>query len=481
MEKQPPLSEYAHRYLPYLVAISFFMQMLDVTILNTALPSIAKSFGCDALNMHSVVISYMLTVAIMIPTSGWLSDKLGSRRAFILAFIVFCAGSLLCALSTSVIMLSVSRIVQGVGAAFLMPVGRLVLLRTYPRDQFVRVMNMVSVPGLLGPLLGPMLGGFLSQHASWHWIFLINIPFGIIGIIAAIKFMPNLFAEEHNSFDFRGFFLFVAGVVCLSLSLEAQNSAYQNGEPMLFGLLAAGIFFLGCYWIHARFVQNAIFKLRLFKTQNFRIGILGNLISRLGGGAMPYLMPLFFQLVLGYSAFKSGLSLLPLALGSIVIKFAVPPLLERFGYKFVMTGNTILIGLFISSFSLISPNTSQITLLCLLTALGMVNSIQFTCMNTVTLIDLPKEDASGGNALLSVVMQLSVSLGIGMAAALIDLFRPPATVDLQHGLQATFHKTFLIVGCFSILSSLVFMRIHKQKGRKLKPLPKEHHIPIDHV
>lgn len=454
------------------------MQMLDATILNTALPSIARSFGCDALNMHSVVIAYMLTVAILIPTSGWVSDKLGSRRTFILSIIVFCVGSLLCAASTSVTVLCLSRIVQGIGAAFLMPVGRLTILRSYPRDQFVQVMNMVTIPGLIGPLVGPMLGGFFSQHVSWHWIFLINIPFGVVAIWAALKFMPNLFGEDKSKFDFKGFFLFAAGAVCLSLSIDSEGTGAARSAPVMFTMMGAGILLLIGYWCHARLTENALFKLRLFKTRNFSIGILGNLISRLGGSSMPYLMPLFFQIVLGYSAFKSGLSLLPLACASIVIKFAVPPLLHKLGYKQVMVVNTVLIGALICSFALITPQTSHWTLLCLLAGLGMCNSIQFTCMNTLTLVDLPKNDASGGNSLLSVVMQLSISLGIGIAALLLELFRPAGSTAANPQLASTFHYTFLIVGSFSVLSSLIFMRIDRDKG-KLDTTPAE--APVGHA
>lgn len=463
----PTLSPTAAKYLPYLVAISFFMQALDATILNTALPTIARDLGSDALSMHSVVISYMLTVAILIPTSGWVSDTFGSRRTFIGAIVVFCIGSLLCAVSQSVNGLCVSRIVQGIGAAYLMPVGRLTILRSYPRDQFVRVMNMVTIPGLIGPLLGPLLGGFFSQHLSWHWIFLINIPFGIVAGWAAAKLMPNIFSEDKTRLDLFGFLLFAGGLVCLSLSLDAKGASNPGNDPRVFVLLVTGLALLGAYWLHARRSSNALFKPRLFKTRNFTIGILGNLVSRLGGSSMPYLMPLFFQLVLGYSAFRSGLSLLPLALGSIVIKFAVPPLLHRLGYRNIMVVNTLVIGILIGSFALISPDTPDAVLLGILVCLGMANSIQFTCMNTLTLVDLPPKDASSGNALLSVVMQLSISLSVGFAALLLELFRHHETDVTPALLQSTFHATFIAVGCFSIASSLIFMRVDKQKGRDI--------------
>ncbi len=452
------------KYLPYLVSVSFFMQTLDATILNTSLPSIARSFNSDPLNLHSIVISYMLTVAVLIPSSGWISDKLGSRKTFMLAMGIFCLGSLFCAMAASVFALTMCRILQGIGAAFLMPVGRLVILRSYPRNKFVQVMNMVTIPGLVGPLIGPLLGGFFSDHMSWHWIFLINIPIGLAGIIAAWKLMPDLFAVEKTRFDGVGFCLFAASAVCFSLSLDAHGTGLNSILQTLY-LGLAGLLCMAGYWCYARSKTAAIFNLRLFKTRNFTIGILGNLVSRLGSSSMPYLIPLFFQLILGYSAFKSGLSLLPLAAASIFIKFIITPALRKYGYRNILVVNTVMVGSLMAGFSLISPQTPAWVLLCLLSALGAVNSIQFTCMNTLTLVDLPKNDASSGNSLLAVVMQLSISLGIGSAALVLDLLRPEKTLETQQLLQTSFHATFIIVGGLSILSGLIFMRIDKQSGK----------------
>lgn len=237
MEKLPTSSK-ALRYLPFLVASAFFMQMLDATILNTAIPTIARSFNSHPLQLHSLVTAYMLTVCVLIPASGWISDKLGSRRTFLLAISVFSVGSLLCALSASVTMMTVCRVIQGIGGAFLMPVGRLVILRSYPRSMFVNVLNIVTIPALLGPLLGPVLGGIIVQYASWHWIFLINIPVGMAGLWATWKLMPDLKAVREQKFDWPGFFLFSSSAVLATMGLSSAGGI--TDKPRMVILTSAG-------------------------------------------------------------------------------------------------------------------------------------------------------------------------------------------------------------------------------------------------
>ena len=315
MEKLPTSSK-ALRYLPFLVASAFFMQMLDATILNTAIPTIARSFNSHPLQLHSLVTAYMLTVCVLIPASGWISDKLGSRRTFLFAISVFSAGSLLCALSTSVAMMTACRVIQGIGGAFLMPVGRLVVLRSYPRSMFVNVLNIVTIPALLGPLLGPVLGGIIVQYASWHWIFLINIPVGIAGLWATWKLMPDLKAVREQKFDWAGFFLFSSPAVLVTMGLSTAGGAADKTRMAL--LLSAGGVFQLLYWVLAFRSKAPIFSPSLFRIRNFAIGIAGNIVCRLGGSCLPYLIPLFFQVVLGYSALQSGMSLIPLALSNLL-------------------------------------------------------------------------------------------------------------------------------------------------------------------
>lgn len=476
MEKLPT-SFKALRYLPFLVASAFFMQMLDATILNTAIPTIARSFNSHPLQLHSLVTAYTLTVCVLIPASGWISDKLGSRRTFLLAISVFSAGSLLCALSTSIPMMTACRVIQGIGGAFLMPVGRLVVLRSYPRSMFVNVLNIVTIPALLGPLLGPVLGGIIAQYASWHWIFLINIPVGMAGLWATRKLMPDLKAVREQKFDWRGFFLFSSSAVLATMGLSSAGGVTDKTRMAI--LTSAGGILQLLYWALAFRSKAPIFSPALFRIRNFAIGIAGNIVCRLGGSCLPYLMPLFFQVVLGYSALQSGMSLIPLALSNLLAKTVAPRLLGKFGYRNIMVVNTFTIGALLASFHFVGPGTHELILLGMLALLGGANSIQFTCMNTLTLIDLPNADASSGNSLLSTIMQLSIAVSIAAASLLLDSFGGHSATSGK-AVETAFHTTFATIGAIAAASSFIFALVDKDKGitrKRKKQLEEENSRP----
>lgn len=464
MEKLPT-SSLSLRYLPFLVASAFFMQMLDATILNTAIPTIARSFHTHPLQLHSLVTAYMLTVCVLIPASGWVSDKLGSRRTFLFAISLFTFGSLLCALSTSVAMMTACRVVQGIGGAFLMPVGRLVILRSYPRSMFVNVLNIVTIPALLGPLLGPVLGGIIVQYISWHWIFLINIPVGLAGLWATRKLMPDLKAVKEQKFDWPGFLFFSASALLITMSLSTEGGSPDKTRLGI--LMSAGILFQTVYWALAFHSETPLFSPSLFRIRNFAIGIAGNIVCRLGGSCLPYLIPLFFQVVLGYSALKSGMSLIPLAVSNLLAKTVAPRLLGKFGYRNIMVINTFMIGSLLAAFYFIGPGTREFTLLAMLALLGAANSIQFTCMNTLTLIDLPNADASSGNSLLSMIMQLSIAVSIAAASLLLDCFGGHAATS-GPAVESAFHATFVTIGTIAAASSFIFALVDKDKGKTRK-------------
>lgn len=301
-----------------------------------------------------------------------------------------------------------------------MPVGRLVILRSYPRSMFVNVLNIVTIPALLGPLLGPVLGGIIVQYASWHWIFLINIPVGMAGLWATWKLMPDLKAVREQKFDWPGFFLFSSSAVLATMGLSSAGGI--TDKPRMVILTSAGGILQLLYWVLAFRSKAPIFSPALFRIRNFAIGIAGNIVCRLGGSCLPYLMPLFFQVVLGYSALQSGMSLIPLALSNLLAKTVAPRLLGKFGYRNIMVVNTFTIGALLASFHFVGPGTHELILLGMLALLGGANSIQFTCMNTLTLIDLPNADASSGNSLLSTIMQLSIAVSIAAASLLLDSF-----------------------------------------------------------
>jgi EmrB/QacA subfamily drug resistance transporter len=467
MTDPAPLDPRTARLLPWIVAIAFFMQTLDGTILNTALPAMAADLAEDPLRMQSVVIAYMLTVALLIPASGWIADRFGTRRIFFGAIALFSLGSLLCALSTSLPMLVGARIVQGLGGALMMPVGRLVVLRAYPRSELVRIMSFVTLPGLLGPLLGPSLGGWLVEVASWHWIFLINLPVGLLGCWAALRHMPDLRGPSRSRFDTPGFVLFGAAMLLITVALEGLGELHLPTMRVML-LLLGGLACLAAYWLRAGRIEQPLFAPSLFRTRGFAVGIIGNLFARLGSGALPFLTPLLLQLAMGYSPAQAGMSLIPLALAAMAVKPLAKPLIERLGYRRILTGNTLLLGVLIASLALVDADTALLQLIVQLGLIGAVNSLQFTAMNTVTLIDLDNRDASSGNSLLSVVVQLAMGLGVAASAALLGGFSREFGGEGQ--LLQAFQATYLCVGLLSMLAAAIFLQLDPADGRRARRL-----------
>lgn len=446
--------------LPWIAAMAFFMQALDATILNTALPAIAHSLNRSPLAMQSAVISYTLTVAMLIPVSGWLADRFGTRKVFIVAVFLFSFGSLACALSNSLGMLVISRVIQGVGGAMMMPVARLALLRAYPRSELLPVLNFVTMPGLIGPVLGPLLGGVLVTWATWHWIFLINIPIGALGIIYARKYMPD-FTTPKRRFDLTGFLLFGLGLVGISSGIELFGERVVSSLIAL-SVLVGGIVLLLLYIVHARRHPSPLLPLPMFKTRTFSVGIIGNIASRLGTGCIPFLMPLMLQVGFGYTALIAGCMMAPTALGSILAKSLVTRVLRWFGYRKTLVGISVIIGVLIASFSLQSASWSVLAMLIPLFILGMAMSTQFTAMNTITLADLTDANASSGNSMLAVTQQLAIGFGVAVSAAVLRFYENFDGTTFQH-----FHATFLTMGVITVISALVFLLLKPGDGRNL--------------
>ncbi len=468
-----PLDAKTRAVLPWLVAVAFFMQTLDSTILNTALPAMAAGLGESPLRMQSVVISYMLTVALLIPASGFLADRFGTRRVFVTAIVLFSLGSLVCALSSTLQQLVLSRILQGVGGSLLLPVGRLTILKSVPKSELLGVLAFVTIPGLIGPLMGPALGGFLVEHLSWHWIFFINLPIGAVGAVASSVYLPQI-VEERSRFDWLGFVLVGVGMIGVSLGLEAlAEHALSLAAALL--LITLGLSSLTAYWLHAARTERPLFNKRLWTIPTYTVGLAGNLFARLGAGAIPFLTPLFLQVALGFPPSQAGLFMAATVLGAMGSKAVVERLVLRLGYRRILLGNTVLLGLMMMSFSLVSTTTSTAQLLLQLLCFGAVNSLQFTAMNTLTLSELEGETASSGNSLLSMVMQLSMSLGVAAGASLLSAFASGGgALDRARGaaLVPGFHATYLCVGLLSLFASLVFLQLRKGDGASgSSPLP----------
>ncbi|WP_020201048.1 MULTISPECIES: multidrug transporter subunit MdtD [Cupriavidus] len=448
----------------WVVAVGFFMQTLDSTIVNTALPSMARSLGESPLRMQSVIIAYSLTMAVIIPASGWLADRFGTRTIFQTAIGLFVAGSLACAYSNTLTMLVVSRVLQGVGGAMLLPVGRLAVLRTFPRDQYLQALSFVAIPGMVGPLIGPTLGGWLTEAFSWHWIFLINVPVGLLGGLATLRYMPNSRLHGVARFDTSGYVLLAIAMLTLSFSLDGlAELGFEHAVVLM--LLIASMASLTAYVLHATRHRRPLFALRLFRIHTFSVGLLGNLFARIGNGAMPFLVPLTLQISLGYSPLQAGMMILPVTAAGMASKRLATKLIERYGYRRVLVTNTFVVGLTMASFAVISPREPFALILLQLAVFGAVNSIQFTAMNTVTLKDLGTAGASGGNSLLSMVQMLSMSLAVTSAGALLATFQG---VFARHGTTSAlpaFHATFICVGLITSASAWIFLQLSPDVAR----------------
>lgn len=443
------------RLLVLLVSIGFFMQGLDTTIVNTAIPAMAASLHEDPLNMHSVVVAYVLSVAACIPLSGWLADRFGVRNTYFAAIIIFTLASLGCGQSGSLNELLLYRVLQGIGGALLLPVGRLAMLKVIPRSQFLSAMSLMSLAGLIGPLIGPTLGGWLVEAATWHWIFLINVPMGILGCLITFKAMPNVAEPSVARFDFLGFLLLVIAMAGLSLGIEnfagASDSLYWS-----IGLTGSGLLACVLYALHSHSSRNALFRSQLFQNRVYAIGILGNFFARLGGNAMPFLMPLMLQVAFGFQPFVTGLLMIPIVLGSLASKPLIRHIIQRFGYRRTLLANTLLVGACIASFALSSADTPAWLRALHFFAFGMLNSLQFVAMNTLTLKDLPQQDASSGNSFLSMIMMVSMSIGVALAGTLVNAF---SAYFGAGQITAAFHAALICLGCINLIAAAVFWRI----------------------
>lgn len=450
------------RLLPVIMAIAIFMQMLDTTILNTALPSIAADLHQSQLKIQSILVSYTLVLAICAPISGVIADKIGTKRTFLLAVIFFTLGSLFAAMSMSLTQLTLSRVLQGVGGAMLTPVARLALMKAYDRKDYLRVINYAITPALIGPILGPLMGGYLVQYASWHWIFLINLPIGLIVLVLAFFHMPD-FKGAPFKFDIHGYLIFALAIFLITFGLEYSISGAHKwfSIPLILG----GTLFLMRYWFYARRKEKPLFELSLLDVRTFRIGLHGNIVARLGISAMPFLLPLFFQVALGYSPSDAGWLLVPIAVGGLTIKPVVTRILRITGYRRVLIWNTALISIFIISIGIFGTQMPMWGLGVQLYLLGICNSIQFTAMNTLTIGDLEEGQVSSGNSLMVVNQQLALTLGVAFAALFLNFYVGQHWIATESGgTEIAFQLTFVTMGFLTLVATMIFARLRKDDG-----------------
>lgn len=452
------------RFLPLILATSIFMQMLDSTILNTSLPSIARDLQESPLNMQNAIISYVLTLALFMPVSGFLADKFGTKKIFILSLVIFMLGSLFCALSQDLTQLVISRVIQGLGGSLMTPVGRLALIKTYEKNELMKAMNFAIIPALIGPILGPLVGGYMVDYLSWHWIFLINIPIGLMGLFLSLKFMPDYKATV-ISFDLKGFLIFASASLLLSIALEMFGNTQHTTFVLL--IFTLGFLLIYYYYVHAKKTKNPIFPLNLFQVRTFRVGILGNLATRLGISSIPLLLPLMIQIAYQESAVVSGWIVAPMALTAMLGKSSVIKILDYFGYRKTLMTNTFIIGILIICLGIPGIHSSIYWFIPIICVLGFFNSIQFTSMNTIAIADLRSSHTSSGNSLLAVNQQLAVGFGIAFGLIALKLFEN-STDLVGENTHLAFRYTFFVVGFLTVISGFVFRRLHITDGNNMK-------------
>ena len=449
--------------LPLIVACALFMENLDSTVLSTALPTIARDFGVSPIHMKLALTSYLLTIAIFIPASGWMADRFGARLVFRLAIILFTAGSICCGFSDSIGAIIASRVLQGIGGAMMVPVGRLVILKSVPKSELVGALAWLTVPALIGPVVGPPLGGFITTYFDWRWIFWINVPIGVLGIVLATLFVPDVRGEERVRFDTLGFVLSalgIAGFVTGSTSLGLNLMPW----PYVVGILVAGIVLLVAYYLHSRRIDNPILDLKLFAIPTFFSSVVGGLLFRIGIGALPFLLPLMLQLGFGLTPFQSGSITFVAAVGAIVLKFIAPPLLKRVGFRNVLMVNSLVSSLFIAAPALFFIDTPLPLITAVLFVGGFFRSLQFTSANALAFADVPQSRMSRATSLTSVFQQLSMSIGISVGATALQLTLHATGGQIE---VSTFHPAFIVIGLISAASTIFFIRLPRNAGEEM--------------
>ena len=462
-DKTAPATGAVKRYLPWVVATALFMEQLDSTIVNTAVPSMAASLGVAPLSLKAVVASYIVSLAVGIPISGWIADRFGTRRVFITAVAIFTVASVACGLSVNVTMLIASRILQGLGAAMMTPVGRLAIVRTFAKSELLVAMNFVIIPALIGPLLGPTVGGLIVHWVSWREIFFVNVPMGIAALVIIHRYMPDYHGDAPRPLDFVGLVLFSSSMAILSWLLEIFGehniSVLQGGVFLLISLSL-----LAAYVWHARQVAHPLIQLALFKIRTFRVSVGGGLITRLGIGGMPFLLPLLYQLGLGMPAWQSGLLTMPSAAAAMGMKFLSSKVLRRYGFRPVLIVNTLLVGTTISLFSLVTPSTTLTVIVLLAFAQGFFNSLQFSSVNGMAYADIAPSDSSMATSIASTMQQLSLSFGLASGSLIAGAFLGDVPQTEALAVQSALHRTFLVVGALTMISALAFWTLRPGDG-----------------
>ncbi len=443
------------------VALALFMDVLDSNIINTSIPAISHSLQVDPINLKIALISYFLSLAIFIPMSGWVADKYGTKRIFIAAFGLFIFSSFFCGYAHTLSELVIARSVQGIGGAFMISLGRLILAQTFKRHELVEAMNLVIIVVSVAVMVGPFIGGFITDHWSWPWIFWVNIPTGLFAILLATSVLKDTAPRRVRPFDSIGFILFGGSLALLCFALSALSETQVDSKNISIIILIA-ILMLLLYLVHAKRIAHPVINMKLFRIRTFRISTSGNLCARLGFGGMPFLLPLLQQIGLGYSAQISGLLLMPIAFGIIFSKLFSLFILRKTGYRPYLIVNTLIVAVILCLFLTINAQTSMITIALMTFIFGIALSAQYTGMNSLAFADIHEDELSASTTITSTVQVLAQSLGVAVGAILLRYFSNGGTLSLT-----VFHHTFLAMAGLTVLSTLIFFSLRTEDGKQM--------------
>ncbi len=448
--------------IPMIVAVAFLMEQLDSTIITTAIPDMARALGTTPVRMNLAVTAYVLSLAVFIPVSGWFSDRFGARRVFTLALAIFTLGSALCGVANSFAMLVATRALQGLGGAMMTPVGRLILLRSFPRSQFVSAMTYMTLPAILGPVIGPLLGGLLTTYTSWRWIFYVNLPFGLVGILLALRFVEDIRGETRTSFDVLGFLMVGSGVGLLQFGMENVGHP-EFPLPVVAGVVAGAAVLLLGFYRHARGRVAPAVDLGLFRLRSFAVGTLAGGLCRVGLNGTPYLLPLMLQVGFGMSPVASGSLTFVSSLGAVLVRVVASRLLRSFGFNRVLSSSAVAASVVLAGFAWLEPDTPRWLIGAYVFVFGLVRSTQFMTSNTLSYADMPGSRLSQATSLGGVLQQLSVSFGVSSSAMLLGLVS-------QHGeglTTARFHEVFLLTAIVPLLAVPGFLSLAPEDGAEV--------------
>ncbi|HXN84651.1 MAG TPA: MFS transporter [Candidatus Binataceae bacterium] len=446
---------------PLIVGCALFMEMLDATVISTALPAIAHSMHEDPIRLNLAITSYLLSLAVFIPISGWMADRFGARTIFRSAILLFTIGSVLCGFSHTLPQLVASRILQGFGGAMMVPVGRLIVLRTVKKSDLVTAMSYLTVPAVLGPVVGPPVGGFIVTYYSWRWIFFINVPIGMLGITLVTFLIENIRETEVIPLDFRGFLMTGLGLAGLVFGFEMIGRGVLPASIVM-TVITGGALCTALYVFHARRISYPIIDLKLMQIPTFAASTIGGGLFRMGIGALPFLLAMLLQLVFGLSPFASGLLTFTSAAGALFMKITAGPIIRRLGFRSVLIGNGIVSSFILMSYSFFRPTTPHLVIILALLSGGFFRSLQFTALGTLAYADVSPQLMSNASSLSSMAQQLFISLGVAIAALLLHLslgFRGSSTLTVHD-----FTAPFVVMGVLAMLSSLLFVPLEYDAG-----------------